>query len=77
MNQILALHRGDVVYATRFVADTLGRTFEGATVVVAPEGTPTQVVAHSRVAGVRIKRAIVKRLRSEFVAVSERRSRAL
>ena len=77
MNPILSTHRGDVVYATQAVADTLGRTFEGATVVVAPDATPTQVIVHDRVVGVRIKRAILKRLRSEFVAVSERRSRAL
>lgn len=77
MNQILARHKGDVVYATKVVADTLGGTFVGATVVVAPDGTPTQVIAHDRAVGLRIKRAILRRIRSEFVAVSERRSRAL
>lgn len=77
MNAILAAHRGNVIFTSPNTADTLGRTFAGADVVAGPEGTVTQVIVHDRVVGVRIKRAIVKRLRSEFVVVSERQSRAL
>lgn len=77
MNAILAQHRGDIIFTTADVADTLGRTFAGAEVVAGPEGTVTQVIVHDRVVGARIKRAILKRLRGQFVAVSERRSRAL
>ena len=77
MNTILSQHRGDIIFTSPNTADTLGRTFEGADVVVGPVGTVTQVITHDRAVGVRIKRAIVRRLRGEFVAVSERRSRAL
>jgi hypothetical protein len=77
MNQILARHRGDIIFTSPNTADTLGRTFAGADVVVGPVGTVTQVIVHNRLDGVRIKRAILRRLRGQFVAVSERQSRAL
>jgi hypothetical protein len=77
MNAILAQYRGDVIFTSPETAGALGRTFAGADVVLGPEGTVTQVIVHNRLDGVRIKRAILRRLRGQFVAVSERQSRAL